>query len=373
MKLLVTGGHPSPALALIDYLREEYPAVEIHFIGREVAQRTTGQRASEEEAVTDRGLPFYPIETGKIGHGTVFDKIKAGGEFIRGIQQARKLVAQINPDLFISFGSYVAAPVAIACWLKKIPIVTHEQTRVAGISNRAIAKIADKVALSYLESMHYFPMKKCVVTGLPLRPQLFQGAVETPDWIERDGSLPLLYITGGSGGSHSLNHLIGDSLKRLVKDWQIIHVCGKATEHHDWVKLLGQTADQLEGSLRRRYVIREQLNVNELRWLYQQRTLICGRSGANTVAEITAFDLPALFIPLPNSHYDEQTANAQSRVKIGRAILLPQPTASPDTLLEALEQSKPLLAQPREPQAGVEAATAQLWQLALSVLAARSP
>jgi UDP-N-acetylglucosamine--N-acetylmuramyl-(pentapeptide) pyrophosphoryl-undecaprenol N-acetylglucosamine transferase len=369
MKIVISGGHPSPALALIDYLRAHHPEVEIAFIGREIALAATGQKALEADAMEARQIPFYPLVTGRFGHGGVADKLKASLAFAQAVSHMYTLLGKLRPTVFVSFGSYVAAPIAVASKLRHIPIITHEQTRVAGVSNRAIALIADRVAISYLESASYFPAQKTVVTGLPLRPQLFEGEVHQPSWFTAAADLPLLYISGGSTGSQAINQVVLDSLPELVAEWQIIHTCGKSHNHHNWVVEMASAAKKLPANLQKRYHVVEHVTAAELRWIYHQHTLVTGRAGANTVAELHAFDIPALFIPLPNSHYDEQTANAQSRAAEGRAVLLSQDQLNKRTFLELLGRAKKLLSAPRKEVTQDRKATEKLWELVHSVSA----
>lgn len=369
MKVLISGGHPSPALAVIDTLRQTHPTVEIAFIGREVAQHTTGQLAGEREAIEQRGIPFYPIYTAKWGK-TIWQRIVTFGLVSWATITTYRLLQIIQPTIFLSFGSYVAVPVAIACSLRGIPVITHEQTRVAGISNRFIAKWATVVALAYPESARFFPTYKTIVTGLPLRPQLFLSNQDPPAWAETDflhDTAPILYVTGGSTGSHTINALITQLLPTLVQEWRVVHPCGRATEQVQWLRQLQKVAERLPTALRARYVVTEQLSVNDLRWIYQQNTVVLGRAGANTAAEVTVFDLPAIFIPLPQSNFDEQAANAQALVDTGKAIMINQNDLSPENVQQALEKFRPEVVRPAKKRTPpiTNTATTKLIQVVL--------
>lgn len=338
MKLLISGGHPSPALAIIDTLLATHPDVEIAFIGRVVAQHTTGQLAGEKQAIEQRGIPFYSVHTAKWS-GSIFGRITTFFSVGIAALKTYRLLGSIQPDVFLSFGSYVAVPVAIACSLRGIPVITHEQTRAAGISNRVIAQWASAVALSYPESARYFPSYKTVVTGLPLRPQLFERSVPPPAWADeafQASRLPILYVTGGSTGSQRINAVIETALPKLLEQWRVVHPCGRATKDHDWYKQLSDVRSNLPAELQERYVVTEQVSVSDLAWLYQQPVIAVGRSGANTAAEVAAFALPAVFIPLPESNYDEQTKNAQALVATGQAELIKQSELTKETLMKAV-------------------------------------
>lgn len=340
MKLLISGGHPSPAFAVIDTLQQQNPDVEIVFVGRIIAQHATGQPAGEKEAMELRGIPFYSIDSPKWGR-TLWQKVTALFSVFSATLAAYRLLKDIKPDVFLSFGSYVAVPVAIACVLHNIPVVTHEQTRVAGISNRTIARFATVVAISYQESKPYFPLQKTILTGLPLRPQLFSQHVSPPVWANADfldTKLPVVYVTGGSTGSHVINELISDMLPLLLKKYRVVHPCGRAHNDHDWPKLLLAKKQLLSAELQARYILLEQLNVDELAWLYHQPLVVFGRSGANTTAEVAAFGLKAIFVPLPHSNYDEQHKNAQALVESNQALIIEQHQLDQVTLTAALEK-----------------------------------
>jgi len=340
MKVLISGGHPSPAFAIIDTIRERYPDIEIAFVGRVVAQDSTGQLASEAHEASEHNIPFYSITTAKWGQ-TIWQKSLATGSVARATIAARALLKIIKPDVFVSFGSYVAVPIALASWLSGIPIITHEQTRAAGVSNRFIARLASAIAISYPESAPFFPANKTVLTGLPLRPQLFVDHPTPPSWLPTaflNSQLPILYITGGSTGSHAINTLIGELLPSLLTHWRVIQPCGRPTKQANWQETLRGVKQELEQSVRDRYQVVEQLTTAELAWIYRQPTLVFGRSGANTTAEVAAFDLPAVFVPLPLSNYDEQHQNATALVKAGRVVLIDQNDLTVASALDAIDQ-----------------------------------
>lgn len=338
MKLLISGGHFSPALAIIDTLQRTQPKLELAFVGRVVSQQSTEQPAGEAEAVIDRQIPFYPIKTAKWG-GNFWQRCAAFGSVVRATIAAYQLLGQLQPDVFLSFGSYIAVPVAIACKLRGIPVIIHEQTRVAGISNRVVAWWATVVALSYPESLSFFSKHKTIVTGLPLRPQLLDNTTQTHHWASPsfiESKLPILYVTGGSTGSHALNQAIVSLLPELLQSWRIIHPCGRATAQHDWYSRLLAEQARLPDALRARYVVVEQVSASDLAWIYRQRTLVFGRAGANTTAEVAAFKLFALFVPLPLSNYDEQQKNAAALVGNGRTVVIDQSQLNRESLLAAL-------------------------------------
>lgn len=340
MNIIVTGGHLTPALAVIDYIQSHHPKDEILFCGRFYTQDAARQPSHEVDEVTRRGVQFQPFVGPKlhVGHqwwrwpGTVLSLIGA-------TWKAWQIVGRFRPDVFLSFGGYLAVPFAFGCWLQGVPVVTHEQTRVAGSANRVISRVARKIAVSYPETMKFFPPNKTVVTGNPLRPALFKQH-SAPAWI--DASLlktkPLLYITGGNQGSAVINTVVHQALKALTKNWIVIHQCGRPTDQHHYLAELEQARSKLSTTAQSRYLVKEWVSEVELSWIYHHATALVSRAGANTVQEVVAFKLPAVFIPLPFAHYDEQTLNAEAVAKTGGALVISQKELNPVSLIEAVEK-----------------------------------
>lgn len=338
MTLLLTGGHLTPALACIDYLQKSSPDSTILFVGRMQTQNGTRQRSREQEEVEKRKVPFIPFSTGKLVHGSLAAKLLQIFPFSRSLTKAFGIIGRYRPDAVVSFGSYVAVPIALAAWIWRVPVITHEQTRTAGIANSLIGKVAHTVALAHPESAQYFPTTKTVVTGNLIRQTLFTNTTVQPSWFTENLSKPLLYITGGNQGSEVLNTTVSQCLTQLVRDWTVIHQCGAPTAQRNYKKDLQAYKRALNPQLRKRYFIREWIQEHELAWIYQHATASISRAGANTVDEIVLHAIPTIFIPLPFSHRDEQLLNAKAISKSGGALLLPQQHLSPDLLVKKLEE-----------------------------------
>ncbi len=197
MKVVFTGGHPSPAFACIEYIREAYPEWELLFVGREVSQPGSGQLAWERQTAAEYGVPFVGIDTCKssVSGREVFSH---GTKIVQSVFKSLELIRNEKPDVCLSFGSYVAVPIALACKIAGVPVVTHEQVLGAGRASRFIGKFANAIAVSHEESIKYFPARKCVVTGLPLRPVLFKRHPQ-PAWLQNvPPDLPIVVVMGGS-------------------------------------------------------------------------------------------------------------------------------------------------------------------------------
>lgn len=338
MKIVITGGHLTPALALIDYIQTQHPSDEIVFCGRLYSQEKEKQPSHEVDEVSRRGIKFVPLNAPRLSHLQQWWNLPIIGiRLVGSVLKSLGIVLRYRPQVFVSFGGYVALPMAIACWLCWVPIVTHEQTRSAGSANRFISRLARKVAISYPESLRFFAAKKTVVTGNPLRQQLFITQPK-PDWLPASISRPVLYVTGGNQGSAIINHIVQQSLKQLTKHWLVVHQCGAPTAKQHYLADLTKAKQQLSAAGRENYIVREWITEAELGWLYQHVTAVVSRAGANTISELTAQQVPAVLIPLPFAHYDEQTMNAEVLAKAGGAVVIPQRELTTKTLLTALDK-----------------------------------
>jgi UDP-N-acetylglucosamine--N-acetylmuramyl-(pentapeptide) pyrophosphoryl-undecaprenol N-acetylglucosamine transferase len=339
MNILISGGHLTPALAFIEYLQAQHPEVKVTFVGRLYSQDRLKQQSQEHSEVTRRGIEFVPFFAPRISSGNVLDRVVYSCQLVISVFQALLIVLRYRPSVFLTFGSYVAVPLALASAMLRIPIVTHEQTRTVGEATKFISRLAKVVALSHASSQSQLPGKKTVVTGNPLRRQLFVTQPR-PDWAPPTSEKPLLYITGGNQGSEMINLMVQQTLKALIKHWQVIHQSGGATAKRNYLKELNKARSQLSPVLQADYSVREWINESELGWIYSRATVVVARSGANTVQELAALQIPSILVPLPFAHHDEQTLNAKYLADTGGAILLAQKELSPQSLLAATEKAR---------------------------------
>lgn len=277
-KLFICGGHVTPALALIDELGR---AFDIVFLGRTYAV--------EYRLVREKGIRFLPIVKIPIGFFQAFAYCLAE-----------------RPQCIVSFGGYVALPVAIAGWMLHIPVITHEQTLALGRANRIIARIAKKVCVTHEETRTQFP--SAVVTGLPMRKELFLPS--------KSISRSLIYITGGSQGAKSLNEKIVPALDELTKEYTVIHQTGQISYVH-----------------KKNYICRKYISLTELPSILQHAKIVIGRSGANTTMELAALGCVAILVPLPWSADNEQLAQATWLASHGGAVVIEQHELTKERLL----------------------------------------
>ncbi len=334
--ILVSGGHLTPALATIEYFQTHHPDVKLLFVGREYSQERERQVAKEREICERLSIPFFTIRAAKFHRVNWWRNFGEMLRFFPSLYQSWLLLREQEVDLFLSFGGYLAVPVAFSAKLLGRKVVTHEQTKTSGLANEVIAAIADRVAISFEVSRKHFPKHKTVLTGNPIRASLLQDVHERPEWLPASKK-PLLYVTGGSQGSQVINSSVQQILSKLTEKFLVVHQCGQS-EHHRYLNELQTAADDLPDELRSSYVAREWMDEKEVSWLFQHAAMAIARSGANTTVEIALHAVPAIFIPLPFSHNNEQLKNAQAIVDAGAAVLLEQKELNGKSLWECVKE-----------------------------------
>ena len=328
MKVALTGGHLTTALAVIEELRKIENS-EIFFLGRAHTAEGDKTPSAESIVIPNLGIKFYAIKAGRLQRRFSAHTILSLARVPLGLIQSLIILSKEKPDVVVSFGSYVAFPVILAAWILGIPSITHEQTVKAGLANKLIATFVKKIALSWEDSKVHFPKNKTVVVGNPIRRDIL--ALKKAR-TER----PVIFITGGNQGSHVINEAVSDILADLLGKYEIIHQTGGNEIYKDYEKLKASSL-LLSRRLQNRYKLTKWLNTDELVKVFSKASLVISRSGANTVTEIAALGTPAIFVPLPWAVGDEQTKNAKILESIGAAVILPQERLTPKRLLNSID------------------------------------
>ena len=328
-----TGGHTSPGRAVAALLRER--GIACAWIG--------SQTGLEARRAPEAGIRYHPIPTGKLRRAWAWQNVPdVLVNTPAGVVAAWRLLRQLRPRAVFATGGFVALPVAIAARLAGVPLIVHEQTSVPGHANRIAARLATRVVVTFADSARLFGGADVALTGNPLRPELRRG--DRQDAIARfqlDPTLPLVYVTGGAQGAHAINRAVGEILDPLLAQAQVIHQCGDnaATGDHAW---LSARRSALPPALAARYTLIPWVG-NELAGIYAAAALVVGRAGAGTVNECCQLGVAALYIPLPGTRGDEQSANARLVGRAQGCSILAQPGMTPALLLERIQS---LLADP---------------------------
>lgn len=293
----------TPALALIDKLEGH----EIVFVGRKYALESEQILSLEYKEITQKNIKFIDIQAGRITRLLSVKTFKNVFKIPLGLYQGFKIIKEEKPDIILSFGSYIAVPIAFWGWINKIPIFTHEQTSIPGLANKLIGKLAKKIFISFPEASNYFDRGKTILTGNPVRESI-KKIIKKPFEIEKQE--PVIFITGGSLGSHSINLHISKIIKKLLQSFIVVHQTGDTKEYDDYSKLIA-LKKTFPAQLQKKYYIRKHFMENEMGYVYSLSDLVIARAGANTFFELLALNKPVIFIPLPWSANKEQQKQAK--------------------------------------------------------------
>lgn len=328
MKIAITGGHLSPALAVIDELKKN-SGIGIIFLGRAMATEGDKSPSAESIVIPNLEVKFYAINVGRLQRRFSWHTIPSLTRIPLGFIQSMAILSRERPDVTLSFGSYVAFPAVLASWVLGIPVITHEQTIKGGLANKLITTFAKKIALSWPQSLEHFPKEKSVVVGNPIRRKILNVK-------KTRTSLPVVFITGGNQGAHVINEAVSDILPELLEKYELVHQTGGNEVFKDYERLKASVS-LLPKRLQNRYKAAKWFNTDELVKIFSRCDLIVGRAGANTVSEVAALGFPAIFIPIPWAAGDEQTKNAKILEDIGSAIILPQERLTSKRLLNSID------------------------------------
>lgn len=329
-KILLTGGHLSPLLAIYNVLKDK---VDIVIIGRKYTFEADKTESLEYNLFKNEPVHFYDINAPRLQRKYSKETIPSFFKSPKAISEAVKILQSEKPDVVLLFGGYIGIPVAIAAYIKKIPIIIHEQTLTAGLANRIIGKFASKICISFPESEKYFDKKKTILTGNPVRQEVFEVKSE----FDISSDKPLLYITGGSTGAHAINLIVSTMLERLLEKFNVIHQTGDSQEFKDF-DALSEKREELSEEQQSRYILRKFILPSEIGWIYKNADLILSRAGINTVTELLALSKKALLIPLPHGQKNEQLKNAEMYQESGLGSYLLQESATPDSVMANLEE-----------------------------------
>src|SRR3989344_2040048 len=324
MKIVIVGGHLSPALAVIDALPKD---AEILVIGRKYTFEGDRVESLEYKTIKALNITYKDITSGRLQRRWTRHTIPSLFKIPYGFIHSIFILKNFKPDVVLSFGGYLSLPIDLSAFILGIPVVIHEQTLEAGLANKIVSHFASKICISWDSSRKFFPRHKTVITGNPIRKfripsnSAFRKISEFR--VENKDNLPIIYITGGSSGSHYINTLVEGCIKELLEKFIVIHQTGDAQEYKDHERL-----NNLRGSisfeLQERYFLMKFVLPQEVGPILEKADLVIGRSGMNTVTELIYFGKPSLLIPLPYSQNNEQLKNAKFLKDRGLAEILLQ-------------------------------------------------
>ena len=320
-KIVMTGGgtagHVTPNIALIPALKEA--GYEIHYIG--------SHTGIEKNLIEAENIPYHGIASGKLRRYFDLKNFSDPFRVVQGYAQAIGLMMKLKPDIVFSKGGFVSVPVVLAAKTCGVPAIIHESDITPGLANRIAIKGASKVCCNFPETLKYLPSEKAVLTGSPIRKELLSGDKEKAYShcgfpAERK---PVLLIIGGSLGSKAINEAVRKVLPELLKDFHIIHLCGK-----------GNLDTTLEGTIG--YAQFEYVSA-ELTDMLALADLAISRAGANSICELLALHKPNILIPLSAAaSRGDQILNANSFQQQGFSYIIEEEKVTDESLLSAVRE-----------------------------------
>jgi len=329
MKVILIGGHLSPALSVLEAFPKD---TKVLFVGRKYALEGDSALSLEYKTITSLNVPFVGLNTGRLQRKLTKYTLLSLFKLPSGIIKSFLILIKFRPDVVVGFGGYVSIPVILCSYLLRIPVVIHEQTMEAGLTNKLVSRFAKKICISWDSSKEYFPRDKVVLTGNPVR----KFSILDSKFSIFGNKLPTIYVTGGSSGSHSVNELIEGIIAELLAVCNVIHQVGDTQKYRDFERL-EQLRQDLPEDLQDNYILKKFIDPSQIGDLINSSSLVIARSGINTVTELIYFEKPALLIPLPFSQNSEQLKNAKFLKKIGLGKVLPQSKINQKKLLQAIK------------------------------------
>lgn len=319
-KIVMTGGgtagHVTPNIALLPALKEE--GYDISYIG--------SYTGIEKELIEAQGIPYTGISSGKLRRYFDLKNISDPFRVIKGYAQAVGLMHKIKPDIVFSKGGFVSVPVVLAAKTCGIPAIIHESDITPGLANKIAIKGAKKVCCNFPETLKYLPADKAVLTGSPIRRELLSGNKENAYKLcgFPTEKKPVLLIIGGSLGSRAINEAVRKVLPELLKDFHIIHLCGKGNLDESLTGICGYAQFEYASA--------------ELTDMLALADIAISRAGANSICELLALHKPNILIPLSAAaSRGDQILNANSFEKQGFSYVIKEEDVTDEILLSAVK------------------------------------
>lgn len=311
-----TAGHVTPNIALLPRLKElEY---DIHYIG--------SYNGIEKELIEQFGIPYHGISSGKLRRYFSLQNFTDPFRVIRGFSEAHKLIKILQPDVIFSKGGFVSVPVVLAGKKCKVPTIIHESDMTPGLANKISIPSATKVCCNFPETVEHLPADKAVLTGSPIRQELLSGDKNLAlEFTGLSDKKPVILVIGGSLGAVAVNEAVRKVLPELLKDFQVIHLCGR--------NKIDPSLNNIDGYVQYEYI------KDELKDLFALTDIVISRAGANAICELLALHKPNLLIPLSaNASRGDQILNARSFERQGFSIVLEEEEITDELFLASVRK-----------------------------------
>ena len=310
-----TAGHVTPNIALIPSLKEL--GYDIHYIG--------SYNGIEKELIEQFGIPYHGISSGKLRRYFSLQNFTDPFRVLKGFGEARKLIKVLDPDVIFSKGGFVSVPVVMAGKQCKVPTICHESDMTPGLANKLSIPSATKVCCTFPETLQHLPKEKAVLTGSPIRQELLTGDADAArEFCGFKDNKPVIMVVGGSLGAVPVNKAVRAILPELLKEFNVIHLCGKGK--------LDESMTNMEGYVQYEYI------KDELKDLFALADIVISRAGANAICEFLALQKPNLLIPLSAASRGDQILNAHSFERQGFSIVIEEESLTNELLLQSVKK-----------------------------------
>jgi UDP-N-acetylglucosamine--N-acetylmuramyl-(pentapeptide) pyrophosphoryl-undecaprenol N-acetylglucosamine transferase len=318
-----TGGHIYPALAVAKEMLRQEPQATFLYIGT--------NHGLEAGLVPREGIPFDAVDISGLKRKLSLDNLRTAWKFVRAVSRSKQILREFRPDVVIGTGGYVCGPVVFAASRLGIPTIIHEQNVVPGLTNKFLSRFVDRVAVSFEESLVYFPREKTVFTGNPRATEVIHGSAQAGRaTLHIPEGKRIVVIVGGSRGARAINDAAHQLLPMMREEPDIHFVYVTGDVHYETISSQLQEKHALPS------------NVTLLPYVHNMPDLlaathvIVNRAGASTLAELTALGVPAILVPSPYVTNNHQEKNARGLEKKGAAIVILERELTGESLHRAL-------------------------------------
>ena len=319
-----TGGHIFPALSIAGAIRRMDPAAEILFVGAE--GRMEMQRVPQA-GYTIQGLPVCGFDRKHL-----WRNISVVAKLVKSLGMAERIIKDFGPDVVVGVGGYASGPTLYKAASLHIPTLIQEQNSYAGVTNKLLARRAQRICVAYEGMERFFPKKKIILTGNPVRQALVESAITKPVAVEKlgfDPVRPVVLIVGGSLGARTINESVLQNLDRIGESrvqfvWQtggyyFQHIKAHLQDHGCPANL--KVTDFIQ-------------HMDEA---YRAADLVVSRAGASSISELCLLGKPSILVPSPNVAEDHQTKNAMALTQKEAAVYVADADAREELIPRALE------------------------------------
>jgi len=315
-----TGGHIFPAISIANELRARDPKCEILFIGAEGRM--------EMKRVPDAGYEIVGLKVQGFDRKHLLRNIRVLLNLLRSMLKVRKIIKDFKPDVAIGVGGYASGAALRVAESMGIPVLLQEQNSYAGVTNKMLASRASKICVAYEGMERFFPKDRIVITGNPVRQDLFGANIDREEayrFFGLEGNRRTLLVIGGSLGARTIDYAMKDGLHRLADAGiQVVWQTGKS-----YYVECKQAANKYEG-------IHAYDFIKRMDYAYAVADVVISRAGASSISELCLLGKPSILVPSPNVAEDHQTCNARALSDRGAAILVKDSDANLQLVGEAI-------------------------------------